>query len=296
MTSTLTRTELRTLSPHARGKVRDIYEFEDKLLLVATDRISAFDVVFPDGIPHKGQVLTQLSAYWFQRTRPIVDNHLITANFTEMPETIRRFEELRGRVSLCRRAEVLPIECVVRGYLEGSAWKEYQAGGSVCGVALPPALKRRSRLAEPIFTPATKAVTGHDENITFEEMSRRVGAEAAQTARDLSLALYRFAREHLEPKGIVLADTKFEFGWLGGKLILIDEVLTPDSSRFWVEGSVSAEGEPISYDKQYVRDYLESIRWNKTPPAPPLPPEVIDQTSRRYLDIYARITGRELIV
>lgn len=297
MAPTLTETALENLNRKSRGKVRDIYEFEDdKLILVATDRISAFDVVFPEGIPHKGQVLTQLAAYWFERTRHIVDNHMITATFHELPEMLRRFESLRGRATLCRKAEVMPIECVVRGYLEGSAWKEYRKNGEVTGIKLPEGLKRRSKLDQPIFTPSTKAVEGHDENITFEQMVETVGSEAAERARDLSLQLFAFATEHLDEKGIIIADTKFEFGWLDGKLILIDEALTPDSSRFWVKGTVSADGEPVSFDKQYVRDFLETTDWDKTPPAPHLPPEVMENTTKRYLEIYEKITGKPLEV
>lgn len=294
--ATLTTTHLSDVSRISTGKVRDIYEFEDKLLLVATDRLSAFDVVFKEGIPYKGEVLTQLSAYWFERTRDIIENHMITARFDDLPETLRRFEFLRGRAMLCHRAKVMPIECVVRGYLEGSAWKEYQASGKVTGIELPKGLKRRSKLAQPIFTPATKAETGHDENITFDQMVERVGRETADAAREASLKLFSFASAHLHAKGIVLADTKFEFGVRDGKLILIDEALTPDSSRFWVEGTIGETGDPISFDKQYVRDYLETLSWNKTPPPPKLPAEVIDQTSKRYLEIYEKITGQRLAV
>lgn len=296
MSATLTQTQLGASSPFAKGKVRDIYEFEDKLLLVATDRLSAFDVVFNEGIPRKGEVLTQLAAFWFGKTRGIVENHLITADFDELPETLRRFEFLRGRATLCHRAEVLPIECVARGYLEGSAWKEYQATGGIGGITLPAGLRRRSRLEHPIFTPATKAVSGHDENITFEAMVERVGRETAELARETTIRLFNFASGFLDEKGIVLADTKFEFGVREGRLILVDEALTPDSSRFWVKGSVSEEGEPISFDKQFVRDYLERIGWNKTPPPPKLPSDVIEQTSRRYLEIYEKITGKPLSI
>lgn len=294
--ATITSTRLDAVSRVATGKVRDIYEFEDKLVLVATDRLSAFDVVFNEGIPYKGEVLTQLSAYWFERSRHIIPNHMITARFNELPETLRRFEFLRGRAMLCHRAKVMPIECVVRGYLEGSAWKEYQGTGKVAGIDLPMGLRRRSKLEEPIFTPATKAETGHDENITFEQMAEKVGAAMAKKAREASLKLFAFASGHLEAKGIVLADTKFEFGLREGELMLIDEALTPDSSRFWVQGTVSDSGEPISFDKQYVRDYLETLTWNKTPPPPKLPAEIVNQTSKRYLEIYEKITGEKLQV
>lgn len=296
MTATLTRTEIEDLKRISTGKVRDIYEYEDKLLLVATDRISAFDVVFDEGIPNKGAVLTQLSAWWFEKTRGVISNHLVTANFDEFPEELRRHELLRGRTSLCKKAKVLPIECVVRGYLEGSAWKEYQKTGAVTGIELPEGLQRRSRLVEPIFTPSTKAEVGHDENITYEEMVERVGEENASRARQAALELYKFAYNLLEEKDIILADTKFEFGFIGDELILIDEALTPDSSRFWVKGTVSAEGEPISFDKQYVRDFLETTDWDKTPPAPALPEEVRQNTSKRYLEIYEKITGAPLRV
>ena len=297
MESTIIKTDLGEMTRQATGKVRDIYAFEeDKLLLVATDRISAFDVVFPDGIPRKGQVLTQLAAHWFRQTGHIVENHLISADFNELPETVRRFEALRGRVTLCRRAEVLPIECVVRGYLEGSGWKEYQVDQTVGGIKLPAGLERRSRLDHPIFTPATKATSGHDENITFDGMVDRVGGEVAEEARDFSLQLYNFAYGVLEKKGITLADTKLEFGRSEGNLILIDEAFTPDSSRFWVEGSFNERGEPVSYDKQYVRDFLETTDWDKKPPAPALPPDVIQRTSERYLEIYEKITGASLTV
>ncbi|MBI1784637.1 phosphoribosylaminoimidazolesuccinocarboxamide synthase [Candidatus Sumerlaeota bacterium] len=294
MSDVITLTNLSGLKRISMGKVRDIYEFEDKLLLVATDRLSAFDVVFREGIPDKGKVLTQLSAYWFEQTRPIIENHCITADYAQFPDTLKRFDFLRGRTTLCRRAKVIPIECVARGYLEGSAWKEYTASGTVTGIKLPPGLQRRSRLPEPIFTPATKAETGHDENITFERMAGIVGRETAEAARMTTLKLYNFAHDHLDKKGIVLADTKFEFGFIDGKLTLIDEILTPDSSRFWVKGTVSADGEPISFDKQYVRDYLETLSWDKRPPAPKLPEQVIEQTAKRYLEIFERITGTPL--
>jgi len=296
LTAIITESNLEGIERKSMGKVRDIYEFEDKLLLVATDRISAFDVIFPNGIPNKGKVLTQLAAFWFDRTRHIIDNHFISADFSSFPEMLRRFEFLRGRSTLCRKARVMPIECVVRGYLEGSAWKEYQATGKMAGIELPSGLKRRSRLPEPIFTPATKAETGHDENITFEQMVEKVGRAAAESAREAALKLYNFAYDLLDKKDIVLADTKFEFGFIDDKLILIDEALTPDSSRFWVKGTVSPDGEPISFDKQYLRDYLETTGWNKTPPAPKLPAEVVAQTAKRYLDIFEKITGNPLVV
>jgi phosphoribosylaminoimidazole-succinocarboxamide synthase len=287
--------ELPRLKKISSGKVREIFEYEDKLLLVASDRLSAFDVVFGEGIPGKGTVLTQLAAFWFDQTRAIVPNHLITADFERLPEPLRAHEELRGRTTLCRRAQVVPIECVVRGYLEGSGWKEYQKQGTVCDIALPKGLRRRSRLPEPIFTPATKEERGmHDENVDFERCASIVGRELAEKLRATSIKLYNFAHGLLDKRGIVLADTKFEFGMVGDELILVDEALTPDSSRFWVKGSFEAGGEPISYDKQYVRDYLETTDWQKTPPAPPLPDEVVRNTSKRYLEIFEKITGRTL--
>jgi phosphoribosylaminoimidazole-succinocarboxamide synthase len=294
MGALLTRTDFPELSLRSRGKVRDIYEIEDWLLLVATDRISAFDVVFAEAIPNKGRVLTQLAAFWFHKTRHIIENHLITADFEEFPLALRALKDLRGRATLCRKARVMPIECVARGYLEGSAWKEYQETGGVAGIQLPRGLKRRSRLGGTIFTPATKAEVGHDENISFLEMVDRVGPEAAQAASEATTKLYNFAHDWLEKRGIILADTKFEFGWVEDRLILIDEALTPDSSRFWVKGTIEGDSEPVSFDKQYLRDYLETTGWNKQPPPPPLPDSVIEQTARRYVDIYQRITGQPL--
>ena len=295
MIETLNSVEIPSLEHVASGKVREIYSHPEGLVLVATDRLSAFDVVFNEGIPGKGKVLNQLAAFWFERTSQIVPNHLITADLSRMPAPLRERTELEGRTSFCRRTEVVPIECVVRGYLEGSGWKEYQATGKVCGIELPPGLKRRARLPEPIFTPATKAEQGeHDENITFEQCCERIGRPTSQRLRELSLALYRFAHETLDRRDTVLADTKFEFGWVDGELILIDEALTPDSSRFWVKGSFEGGGEPISYDKQYVRDYLETLDWNKEPPPPPLPSDVITNTSQRYREIFEKITGRPI--
>jgi phosphoribosylaminoimidazole-succinocarboxamide synthase len=278
------------------GKVREIFRIdEDRLLLVASDRLSAFDVVFPGGIPGKGKILTQLAAFWFEQTGEIVANHMITADLERMPANLRRHAELAGRSTLCHAAKVFPVECVVRGYLEGSGWKEYQQKGSVCDVALPAGLQRRSRLPEPIFTPATKAEQGeHDENINFDRAAAIVGGEAAEELRAISLRLYRFAHHFLAERGIILADTKFEFGLRDGKIILVDEALTPDSSRFWVKGSFEEGGEPISYDKQYVRDYLEKLDWNKRPPAPELPAEVVANTTARYVEIYEKITGKAI--
>lgn len=279
----------------ARGKVRDIYEAGENILLVATDRLSAFDVVFPDPIPRKGEVLNRLSAWWFGETASIVPNHLISAEPAEQLGLAGSHPELRGRCSLVRRARPLPVECVVRGYLEGSAWKDYQASGEVSGVKLPAGLRRSERLQHPIFTPSTKAESGHDEPISFERVVELIGVELAEQVRHLSIEIYQFAHERMLPNGIVLSDTKFEFGVLpSGELILIDELLTPDSSRYWEADSYQSEGQPRSYDKQYVRDYVEQAGWNKQPPAPRLPAEVIEGMTRRYTDIFERITGQPL--
>jgi phosphoribosylaminoimidazole-succinocarboxamide synthase len=276
------------------GKVRDIYECDDLLVLVATDRLSAFDVVFEDPIPFKGKVLNQLSAWWFDRTRQIVSNHLITALPHSCGAVAMDTDELWGRVALCRMAQPLPVECVVRGYLEGSAWDEYQRSQSVCGIRLPAGLQRRAKLPVPIFTPTTKAQSGHDEPITFEDVVRLVGVETGEFIRHTSIKLYRFAHDELLPKGVLLSDTKFEFGLCDGEILLIDEALTPDSSRFWDAEGYLHGGNAVSLDKQFVRDYVNSIGWDRRPPAPRLPQEVIEETSRRYLEIFRRITGRTL--
>lgn len=277
---------------HARGKVRDIFEAGSDLLMVATDRISAFDVVLPQPIPGKGQVLTGLSLYWFDRTGHIVPNHLLSADVSRFPDLFAgSSSELAGRAMLVRRAEVIPIECVARGYLSGSGWKEYLRTGRVCGVELPPGLVESARLPEPIFTPATKEASGHDVNISLDETAERIGRGLAEKLKELTLELYVFAAAHALERGIVLADTKFEFGFAGGKLILIDEVLTPDSSRFWPADLYEAgHGQP-SFDKQYVRDWLDSSGWDHEPPPPELTAEVIDQTAGRYTEAYERITG-----
>jgi phosphoribosylaminoimidazole-succinocarboxamide synthase len=277
---------------HARGKVRDIFEAGPDLLLVATDRISAFDVVLPQAIPDKGRVLTGLSLYWFAKTAHLVSNHLITADVSRFPEPFPEDAEwLSGRAMLVRRAEVIPIECVARGYLSGSGWKEYRATGRVCGIQLPSGLVESDRLPEPIFTPATKEATRHDVNISLEETADRIGEGLAERLKELTLTLYEFAADHALGRGIVLADTKFEFGFAGGDLILIDEVLTPDSSRFWPASEFQPGHAQPSFDKQYVRDWLDASGWDHEPPPPDLPDEVIHQTAARYREAYQRITG-----
>ena len=292
----LLATDFSELELFASGKVRDVYRLgADRLLFVATDRISAFDYVLATGIPHKGRVLTQLSLFWFEFLADIVPNHLVTPDVNRYPEEVRPYsDELRGRSMLVERAEMFPVECVVRGYLSGSGWKEYQANGSVCGIELPPGLRESEQLPEPIFTPATKATTGHDENISFEHMTQLVTPEDARQLRDLSLAIYKKAANYAREKGLIIADTKFEFGRTAAGITLADEVLTPDSSRFWPADQYKPGTSQPSFDKQYVRDYLEEIRWNKQPPAPALPPEVAQKTSEKYVEAYRRLTGREL--
>ena len=286
-------TKFAGISPAARGKVRDIYDAGDKLLIVATDRLSAFDVILPTPIPDKGRVLTQLSLFWFELLRDVIPNHVLSA--TEFPAPFDAYrEDLAGRSMLVRKTAPLPIECVVRGYVSGSGWKDYKATGKVCGIALPNGLRESDRLPEPIFTPATKAATGHDENISFERAAALIGDERARQVRDVSLEIYRRAAAYAEPRGILLADTKFEFGLLGDELIWIDEALTPYSSRFWPAAQYQPGGPQPSFDKQFVRDYLESIHWPKTPPGPELPPEVVDATRDKYREAYRILTGREL--
>ena len=289
----LRETQFAGLSPSARGKVRDIYDLGDKLLIVATDRISAFDVILPTPIPDKGRVLTQLSLFWFDLLKDVIPNHVISA--TEFPARFDKFKnELSGRSMLVRKTQPLPIECVVRGYLSGSGWKDYRTTGKICGIALPTGLFESDRLPDPIFTPATKAVSGHDENIPFEQAEKMVGKDLAERVRAVSLELYRRASVHAEPRGIIVADTKFEFGLLNDELIWIDEALTPDSSRFWPAAHYSPGGLQASFDKQFVRDYLERMRWPKTPPAPELPPEVVDATREKYREAYRILTSREV--
>ncbi|MEO6656216.1 MAG: phosphoribosylaminoimidazolesuccinocarboxamide synthase [Pyrinomonadaceae bacterium] len=279
-----------------RGKVRDVFEVdENRLLLVATDRISAFDCVLPTLIPHKGEVLTQLSAFWFDRLKNIAKNHIISADLDEMPESISQNEELRGRSTLVRRTEVFPVECVVRGYLEGSGWKDYEATGSVCGHKLAPGMKQCDALWSPLFTPATKAATGHDENIDFDRFREIVGHETAEFLRETSLKLYSEANNHALSRGIIIADTKFEFGTdAEGNVLLIDEVLTPDSSRFWAAETYSPGKAQASFDKQFVREYLETLDWDKIPPAPTLPVEVAEATTERYIKALELLSGKGL--
>ena len=283
-------TDLKSLKLFKKGKVRDIYDLDDKLLIVATDRISAFDVVIPSGIPQKGRVLTTLSLFWFDFCQDIIANHLIPLRLTFLPEQERKL--LEGRTMLVKKTNPIPVECIVRGYLSGSAWKEYQSKGSVSGIKLPPRLQESEKLPEPIFTPSTKAQTGHDVNITFDELQNLVGAELASKLRQASLKIYLKASDYAEKRGIIIADTKFEFGIGDGEVILIDELLTPDSSRFWSkEGYKPGKPQP-SFDKQFARDYLNGLEWDKTPPAPELPPEIIEETSRKYLEACNRLLDR----
>ena len=290
------QTTLADRRPDRQGKVRDLYEFGDRLLIVATDRISAFDYVLGSGIPDKGKVLTQISAFWFDHLRSIVPNHVLATDPAEYPEPARAAADLlRGRSMLVTRTDPLPIECVARGYLSGSGWKDYVATSELCGVRLPPGLRESDRLPEPIFTPATKAQSGHDINISEREAAALIGSELVARVRELTLTLYARGAAHAESRGIIVADTKFEFGRLAdGSVILIDEVLTPDSSRFWPADTYRPGGPQPSFDKQYVRDYLEQIRWNKQPPVPSLPPEVVARTREKYVDAFRRLTAREL--
>jgi len=296
------QTTLADRRPDRQGKVRDIYDFGDRLLIVATDRISAFDYVLGSGIPDKGKVLTQISVFWFERTRSIVGNHLLSIDPAAFPPAARaRGDILRGRSMLVKKAEPLPIECVARGYLSGSGWKDYTATGEVCGIALPKGLRESDRLPEPIFTPATKEQSGHDINISAEQAAEMIGPALLARVRDLTLRLYIEGAAYAESRGIIVADTKFEFGLLADngtpaedRVILIDEALTPDSSRFWPRDGYQPGGAQPSFDKQFVRDYLERVRWNKRPPVPSLPSDVIEKTREKYLEAFRRLTGREL--
>jgi phosphoribosylaminoimidazole-succinocarboxamide synthase len=296
----LLETSFPDLTLHGRGKVRDIYQVGDDLLLVATDRISAFDYVLGSGIPDKGKVLTQLSAFWFERMGDLVPHHVIATDVARYPAALQKYAaELKGRSMLCRRTRPVPIECVARGYLSGSGWKEYQKTGKVCGVALPAGLRESDRLPEPIFTPATKEESGHDINIIEDQAAAIIGKDLTQRLKQLTLEIFRRGCEHAESKGIIIADTKFEFGLVGAgspatDVVLIDEVLTPDSSRFWPKDQYAPGGAVPSFDKQYVRDYLEEIRWNKQPPVPALPDAVVERTREKYIEAFTRLSGREL--
>ena len=289
----LMETQFAGLAPSARGKVRDIYDLGDKLLIVATDRLSAFDVILPTPIPDKGRVLTQLSLFWFNLLKDVVPNHVLSS--TDFPAPFDAFkEDLACRSMIVRKTQPLPIECVIRGYVSGSGWKDYRVTGKICGITLPNGLRESDRLPEPIFTPATKAATGHDENISFEQATAMIGKDLAEKVRAVSLELYRRAAAYAEPRGIILADTKFEFGLLNNELIWIDEALTPDSSRFWPAAHYSPGGPQPSFDKQFVRDYLERMRWPKTPPGPELPSEVVAATRAKYREAFRILAGREL--
>jgi phosphoribosylaminoimidazole-succinocarboxamide synthase len=293
--SPITQTDLRGVKLFKRGKVRDIYDLGDELLIVATDRVSAFDCVLPDPIPSKGKVLTALSSFWFNCTRDTIPNHLITTSLKDYPPDLQQFKDiLEGRSMLVKRSEVIKIECVVRGYLAGSAYGEYKSYGSICGIRLPRDLREADPLPEPIFTPATKASSGHDINITREKMRKLIGDELSEKLAEISLEIYKRASELLKTRGIMVSDTKFEFGFLNGEVILIDEILTPDSSRFWSAEEYTPGQHQKSFDKQFLRDYLETLDWDKTPPAPHLPPHIIRKTSERYLEAYRRITGEKL--
>ena len=294
--NSLTESSIPSLPLLARGKVRDVYAVgEDKLLMIATDRISAFDCVLGSPIPDKGRILTQISLFWFDMLKDIVPNHLLTASVDEYPAELRQYrDQLEGRSMLVRRARMVDIECVARGYLSGSGWKEYKGNGTVCGIELPPGLVESSQLPEPIFTPASKEQTGHDINISFDVAAEKAGLELASRLRELTLAIYKKAAAYAATRGIIIADTKFEFGFIDGVLTLGDEVLTPDSSRFWPAAEYKAGGAQPSFDKQYVRDYLETLTWNKQPPAPVLPDDVVEGTRGKYLDAYTRLTGKAL--
>jgi phosphoribosylaminoimidazole-succinocarboxamide synthase len=293
---TISETNIGELSLLGRGKVRDIYRVDDKLLVISTDRLSAFDVVLPDPIPRKGLVLNQLSIFWMDQTGHLAPNHLISANVDEYPSELLRYsDQLKGRSMLVKNADVFPVECIARGYIIGSGWTEYKATGSISGIRLPSGLKQGQKLPEPIFTPSTKAETGqHDQNISFQKTVDLLGSEAASWLRDKTLEIYKFGAKWAEQKGIIIADTKFEFGVIDGAFTLVDEVLTPDSSRFWPMNQYEIGVSPPSLDKQYVRDYLESLNWDKNPPAPKLPREVVLNTSEKYLAIYKILTGSNL--
>ena len=292
----LLKTDIPYLKLHNKGKVREIFEIDDNLLLVATDRISAFDYILPNGIPHKGKVLTLMSEFWFKLTKELTENHLITMNIDEIDKITKEDKDLlRGRSMLVKKVDVIPVECIVRGYLAGSGWKEYKEHGTVCKINLPGNLKESDKLPEPIFTPSTKAESGHDENISFEEAGKITGRELAEELRQKSIAIYKKASEYALTKGIIISDTKFEWGKYGDKVILIDEVLTPDSSRFWPLENYSPGKSQPSFDKQFVRDHLEKSEWDKQSPPPSLPEDVIQITSKKYLEAFAQLTGEEIV-
>ena len=295
MTNVVRETHIEGL-PVRRGKVRDVYDLGDRLLIVATDRLSAYDVILPTGIPDKGRILTGLSLWWFDFLKDITPNHLVTADVREMGRAAAAHADvLAGRSMLCHKANVFPVECVVRGYLAGSGWREYQKSGTVCGIKLPAGLKQCDRLPEPLFTPSTKAETGHDENISFEQAAEIVGPQAAATLRDRTLAVYKKAAEYARGHGIIIADTKFEWGEAGGEIILVDEVLTPDSSRFWPADAYEPGHDQPSFDKQFVRNYLDTLTWDKTPPGPELPAEIVARTREKYVEAYERLTLKKFV-
>lgn len=288
-------TDLKEVKLIKRGKVRDVYELDDKLLFIATDRISAFDVILPTPIPGKGKILTQISLFWFEYLSDICENHIVSSSINDLPEPLRNPKyDLAGRFMIVKKANVVPFECVVRGYLSGSGWKEYKKSGMVCGIKLPDGLLESQKLPEPIFTPATKAEIGHDENVDFSYMKNKIGLELASKLRDLSLSIYKEAAEFAESKGIIIADTKFEFGLIGGEVVLIDEVLTPDSSRFWPKDTYRPGSSPASFDKQFVRDYLEVLDWNKQVPGPVLPEDIVKKTQDKYKEALKVLAGKSL--
>ena len=288
--------ELPGIKLFKKGKVRNVFDLGDSLLLVASDRISAFDSVMPNGIPDKGAILTQISLFWFDFTRNIINNHIIESDANKFPSQLKPFKDkLDKRSVIGKKAKLIPVECVVRGYLSGSGWKEYQKSQSICGIKLPAELKESSKLSEPIFTPTTKAEEGHDLNVTFDEVIDTIGKETAEFIKNKTIEVYQACADYADKKGIIIADTKFEFGFVGDEIILIDEILTPDSSRFWPRDQYKVGQSQPSYDKQFVRDYLESIKWNKEPPAPVLPPEVVEKTREKYLEAFKRLTGRNML-
>tara|TARA_A100001015_G_C15039166_1_gene738386 strand:- start:3471 stop:4361 length:891 start_codon:yes stop_codon:yes gene_type:complete len=293
----VTKIELPGIEKFKSGKVREVYDLGDQYLFIASDRISAFDVIMPDGIPNKGQVLNMISKFWFERTEDVVKNHMISTDVNDFPEILQPHRELlKGRSMLVKKAELLPVECIVRGYLIGSGWKEYQKSGTIGNMPLRPGYEMAGKIDEPIFTPSTKADEGHDENISIDQMKEIVGDDLGQRLMDISLHLYKTAADFALTKGIIMADTKFEFGMIGDELILIDEVLTPDSSRFWPAADYAPGSSPLSFDKQFVRDYLETLDWDKTPPGPSLPTEIIEKSREKYLEAYSLLTGEELSV